>query len=267
MTAVIRRTVHAIDGEQLSAFTVMPRHESVGAPGVVIMHGAGSGEKERHLPLATDFAAHGHRAVALDFSGHGESSGRLLELSLRRRRDQAAAVIDAVFGAEHPLILVGFSMSGQTVADLLELYGRRVAAIVLCAPGMYGKDAWDVPFGAGFTELIRRPESWRDSRALETYARFGGRAVLVVPEQDAVIPAAVTGLLRTALATRADFSVHRLTGAGHQLGAWLTDHAQARADIINTLLRPRPAAQTPATGRSVRRPHIAETNLPYPQGN
>ncbi|WP_329071675.1 hypothetical protein [Streptomyces sp. NBC_01429] len=29
--------------------------------------------------------------------------------------------------------------------------------------------------------MIRRPESWRDSQALDTYARFDGRALLVLP--------------------------------------------------------------------------------------
>ncbi|MFJ4923598.1 alpha/beta hydrolase [Streptomyces sp. NPDC088725] len=212
------------------------------------MHGAGTGDKERHLPFAVDFAAHGHPAVALDFSGHAESTGELLDLSLRRRRDQAAAVIAEVFGAERPLVLVGFSMSGQTVADLVDLYGNRVAAIVLCAPGIYGKDAWDVPFGSGFTELIRRPESWRDSRALDTFARFDRRALLVVPEQDAVIPDGVTELIRTALATHADFSALRLAGAGHQLGAWLAGQSQARRDIISTLLRPSPSVRASGTG-------------------
>ncbi|HET6855758.1 MAG TPA: alpha/beta fold hydrolase [Streptomyces sp.] len=237
MNTVVHRAVHAADGERLSFFTVTPQSESVGACGVVIMHGAGAGDKERNLPLAEDFAAHGHPAVALDFSGHGASTGELRDLSLRRRRDQAAAVIEEVFHPERPLVLVGFSMSGQTVSDLVDAYGRRVAAVVLCAPGVYGEDAWDVPFGAGFTELIRRPESWRDSRALDTYARFDGRALLVVPEHDAVIPDGVTDLLRAALATRADFCALRLAGAGHQLGAWLAEQPQARRDVVGTLLR------------------------------
>ncbi|MET9669385.1 alpha/beta fold hydrolase [Streptomyces sp. NPDC006475] len=248
MDAVIRKTVHAADGEQLSLYTVTPQNESFGASGVVILHGAGAGDKERHLPFAEDFAAHGHPAVALDFSGHGESTGELVNLSLRRRRDQAAAVIDEVFGTERPLVLVGFSMSGQTVADLVDLYGKRVTAIVLCAPGIYGKDAWDVPFGAGFTEMIRRPGSWCASQALDTYARFDGRALLVVPEQDAVIPEGVTELLRTALATHADFSELRLAGASHQLGIWLADQSRARSDIISTLLLPRCSAQVLETG-------------------
>jgi pimeloyl-ACP methyl ester carboxylesterase len=70
-----------------------------------------------------DFAARGCRALAFDFSGHGESSGELRELSLARRLRQAGAVIDRHVPPGDGLILVGFSMSGQTVADLVARYG------------------------------------------------------------------------------------------------------------------------------------------------
>ncbi|MFJ4435574.1 alpha/beta hydrolase [Streptomyces sp. NPDC088923] len=232
----VRESVLAVDGERLSAYTVTPGRELRGAYGVVLLHGAGDGDKERCLPLAQDVAARGHHALALDFSGHGGSTGHLAELSLRRRRDQAAAVVAEVFGARRPLVLVGFSMSGQTVADLLARYGPRVAALALCAPGIYGRAAWDVPFGDGFTELIRRPASWRDSRALQAYGSFAGRALLVVPERDEVIPEEVTWLVQTALAARADLSVLRLAGAGHALGRWLSERPQARAQLLDSLL-------------------------------
>jgi pimeloyl-ACP methyl ester carboxylesterase len=237
MTAV-RKTVHTIDGEQLSVYEVTPVTEIDRPYGVVIMHGAGTGNKRHNLSLAVDFATLGHHCVALDFSGHGESSGSLSELSLRRRRDQAAAVVGRTLPEELPLILVGFSMSGQTVADLVDLYGERVEVIVLCAPGIYGRKAWDVAFGSGFTELIRRPESWRDSTALDTYSRYAGRAVLVLPEDDAVIPHEVTELLTAALATKARFSMLWLVGAGHRLGAWLADHPEHRQEVLSESLRP-----------------------------
>ncbi|MCM2580069.1 alpha/beta hydrolase [Streptomyces meridianus] len=236
--STVRRTVRPVDGEQVSVCTVEPGERAVDPHGVLVLHGAGNGDKERVLPLAEDFAALGHPAVALDFSGHGESSGALPELSLRRRRDQAAGVIEELCDPELPLILVGFSMSGQTVADLIEVYGERVAAVVLCAPGIYGRQAWDVPFGAGFTGLIRQPGSWRTSAAPAAYARFAGRAVLVLPERDDVIPAGVTSLIGSALTENADFSTLRLPGAGHQLGRWLAGQPGDRQRVVTAALRP-----------------------------
>ncbi|MET8183498.1 alpha/beta fold hydrolase [Streptomyces sp. NPDC005336] len=238
---IVRNTVHEIDGEKLSVCQVSPEAVADNAYGVVIMHGAGTGNKTQNLPLARDFSERGHHAFTLDFSGHGESTGALSELSLQRRRDQAIRVIADAVPKELPLVLIGFSMSGQTVADLVALLGDRVAAVVLCAPGIYGQSAWNLPFGDDvFTDLIRRPESWRDSAAADIYAAFSGRAVLVVPEEDVVIPPGVTEVLAHALSVQADFVWLRIAGASHQLGSWLADNPQDREKIVNSVLLPHP---------------------------
>ncbi|WP_406492322.1 alpha/beta fold hydrolase [Streptomyces sp. NBC_01604] len=205
----------------------------------VVLHGAGNGGKERLLPLLADFVAHGCRGLALDFSGHGESTGTLRELSLRRRFEQAVSVIDAFAPANGPLILVGFSMSGQTVADLAAHYGDRVTALGLCAPAVYAGEAWDVPFGAGdgsFSAIIRTPGSWRASPALDVLRAYEGRAVLAVPGTDAVIPPEVTEAVQDALCTRAQFTRFELPEANHQLGLWLRDHAEDRREFVSAVL-------------------------------
>ncbi|MFS4095863.1 alpha/beta hydrolase [Streptomyces sp. AF1A] len=237
----------AYDGERLSGV-------SAGPPGratAVLLHGAGNGSKERLLPLAAEFAARGCHALAFDFSGHGESSGVLAELSLRRRFEQAVAVIGERAPADDPLVLVGFSMSGHTVADLVRHYGRRVAAVGLCAPAVYAPQAWDVPFGDGrgrFTEIIRTPDAWRTSPALRAFAAYEGRAVLAVPGTDAVIPPAVTQAVQTALTARACYARFELPDADHRLGLWFRDHPEDCRALVTTLLTqpnepdPRPPA-------------------------
>ncbi|MFJ3668294.1 alpha/beta hydrolase [Streptomyces sp. NPDC090106] len=224
-------------GERLSG-----AHDDGGGPGratAVLLHGAGNGSKERLLPLLAEFTAHGHAALALDFSGHGESTGALAELSLRRRFEQAVAVIDARVPADSPLVLVGFSMSGQTATDLVRHYGGRVTALGLCSPAVYTDEAWGVPFGAGygrFSTLIRTPDSWRSASALGVLRAYAGRAVLAVPAHDEVVPATVTEALQDALAARARFSRLELPDAGHRLGAWFHDHAEDRREFVGLLL-------------------------------
>ncbi|MGW2747644.1 alpha/beta fold hydrolase [Streptomyces sp. NPDC001450] len=238
---------HEYDGERLSGL-----HS--GGPGratVVLLHGAGNGSKERLLPLLTEAAAHGCRALAFDFSGHGESSGALAELSLRRRFEQAVAVLDAHAPADDPLVLVGFSMSGQTVADLVRHYGPRVAAVGLCAPAVYAPEAHDVPFGGdggpsrsseaesgggSFSEIIRTPGSWRNSPALTALRAYEGRAVLAIPGTDAVIPPEVTEAVQDALAARAQYTRFELPDADHRLGLWFRDHAEDRREFVAALL-------------------------------
>ncbi|WP_406015056.1 alpha/beta fold hydrolase [Streptomyces sp. NBC_00984] len=205
----------------------------------VLLHGAGTGSKERLLPPVREFVAHGCRTIAFDFSGHGESTGRLGELSLRRRFEQALAVIEAYAGADGPLVLVGFSMSGQTVADLARHYGDRVAAMGLCAPAVYAAEAWDEPFGDGngrFSGIIRWPDSWREAPALDTLRAYESRAVLAVPGTDAVIPPAVTEAVQEALAARAQYTRLDLPDASHQLGLWLGDHGDDRREFVAAVL-------------------------------
>ncbi|MGW7215836.1 alpha/beta fold hydrolase [Streptomyces collinus] len=228
---------HVVGGERLSGLA-----DGGGRPAratVVLLHGAGTGSKERLLPLHAEFAAHGCHALAFDFSGHGESTGLLRELSLRRRFEQAVSVIDARVREDAPLVLVGFSMSGQTVADLVRHYGDRVAALGLCAPAVYGAEAWDVPFGAGdgrFSEIIRRPGSWHEAPALDVLRAFEGRAVLVVPGTDEVIPPAVTEAFSEALARRAQFTHWELPNAEHRLGLWFRDHPEDRREFVTAVL-------------------------------
>ncbi|MEU6254457.1 alpha/beta fold hydrolase [Streptomyces sp. NPDC047043] len=226
---------HDHDGERLSG--VYGGDPSGGT--AVVLHGAGNGSMERLRPLVREFVAHGCRGVAFDFSGHGESSGRLSELSLRRRFEQAVSVIDAYAGADGPLVLVGFSMSGQTVADLVRHYGDRVTALGLCAPAVYSAEAWDVPFGEGngrFSGIIRRPDSWREAPALQALRAYEGRAVLAVPGADAVIPPAVTEAVQDALAARAQYTRFELPDAQHQLGLWFRDHAEDRREFVEAVL-------------------------------
>ncbi|MFK4102787.1 alpha/beta fold hydrolase [Streptomyces sp. NPDC019531] len=227
---------HEHDGERLSG---VYGGGPAGAPIAVLLHGAGNSGKERFLPLLDEFVAHGCHALAFDFSGHGESSGELAELSLRGRFEQAVSVIDAHAPADGSLVLVGFSMSGQTVADLALHYGERIAALGLCAPAVYAAEAWDMQFGRGdgeFSGIIRQPASWRRSPALEVLRAYEGRAVLAVPGTDAVIPPEVTEAVQEALAFRSQFTRFELPEADHQLGAWLRDHGESRRSLVIALL-------------------------------
>ncbi|MFH9008857.1 alpha/beta fold hydrolase [Streptomyces afghaniensis] len=230
---------HTVDGERLSGLSGGPGPGEPARATAVLLHGAGTGSKDRLVPLLEEFAAHGCRALAFDFSGHGESTGLLRELSLRRRFEQAVSVIDARARVDGPLVLVGFSMSGQTVADLARHYGDRVAALGLCAPAVYAAQAWDVPFGTGdgrFSEIIRRPGSWRESPALDVLRGYEGRAVLAVPGTDEVIPPAVTDAVSAALARRAQFTHWELPEAEHRLGRWFRDHPGDLREFVTAVL-------------------------------
>ncbi|WP_051967449.1 alpha/beta hydrolase [Kitasatospora mediocidica] len=204
----------------------------------VVMHGAGAADQSVHGQLVRQLAERGCRTLAFDFTGHGASSGLLQELSLSDRFDQARAVIDSLAPGEDHLVLVGASMSGQTVADLAAHYGGRVAAVGLLAPAVYPRRAWPLRFDSGFTQAIRVPQAWRDSAALDTYAHYTGRAVLAVPGRDHVIPPAVNEALVQALSVRADFTHLVFPDADHHLGRYFQANPDACARFADALTAP-----------------------------
>ncbi|MDH6137723.1 pimeloyl-ACP methyl ester carboxylesterase [Kitasatospora sp. MAA4] len=225
-------------GSEKLAYTT---REPTGAPTgrtAVVMHGAGTSDQSVHAQLAQQLAERGCRTIAFDFTGHGASSGRLQDLSLSDRFDQARAVINSLAPDGDQLLLVGASMSGQTVADLTAHYGGRVVAVGLLAPAVYPRRAWPLRFGAGFTQAIRVPQAWRDSAALDTYTLYTGRAVLAVPGEDHVIPQAVNDALVQALSMRADFTHLVLPDADHHLGRYFKAHPDACARFADTLTAP-----------------------------
>lgn len=226
----------AADDEKLAVTLFEPEHDS-GRTHAVLLHGGGTAGGERLHPVARQLAAQGTPAAVPDFSGHGQSTGTMSTLSLERRHRQAAAVIDACCDPDRRLLLLGFSMSGQTVGDLLGTHGHRVETIALCAPAVYPKAAWHTPFDRRFTTQIRVQGAWADSGALENFSRYTGHAVLVLPEHDSVIPPAVSRAVSAALSGHSTLETVTFPGSDHRLGLWLREHAEDRRRLALRLLR------------------------------
>lgn len=226
----------AVSQEVLSYLEVVPEQAATREEHVVILPGSGC-TKSMNQALAKDFADLGHRALSLDFSGHGESSGDFADLTLARRRDQAAALIEARIPAQRPVVLVGFSMSGQTVADLIEVFGERVTGIALGAPAIYPRALREVPFGdPSFLQLLSDPDTWPDSPALAAFRTFRGKALLLVPEHDEQVPAPMTELIEQSMRANPRFAKQAIPGADHGLDEWFDQHPTVRQSLIKTLL-------------------------------
>ncbi|WP_327295130.1 alpha/beta hydrolase [Streptomyces sp. NBC_01197] len=240
--ARIVRSVHAWGGEKLSYFEVTPDAGATERERVVLMHGGGPGDsKEPSLALAEDFAALGFHVLGLDFMGSGQSSGTWSGMTLNRRQDQAASLIDAHVPASSPLILIGFSMGGQTATDLVGRFGDRVQRIALFAPGVYGSTIRDTRFGDDtFTDLVfNRPELWPDSPALEVMATFHGQTLLILPGHDEAVPPGMAGLIERSVRSNPRSSTLVIDGAGHLLDHWLAEHPEDRKSVIGGLTRDR----------------------------
>ena len=209
------------DGEAISCQQTSPKQPT---GQLFLFHGGGTSSAERYDALVAALVRADLCVTVVEFSGHGHSSGSSTELSLRRRFVQAHHAIAALIRPKLPLLVMGFSMSGQTVCDLLASGIHPIAGAVLACPAVYSPAAHGLLFGdPAFTAELRRAGSWRESPSFSVLQNYSGRVLLVLPEQDEVIPPEVTKALQAAAPkTRTKKIV--LTGAGHQLGTWFNSH-------------------------------------------
>jgi len=169
-------------------------------------------------------------SVAFDCIGHGETGGDLKQSSLQSRTAQACAVIDAV-NLSQPFSILAASMGGYTGVSLLRRYA--IASLILLGPAMYAAEAYAVPFNAGFTEIIRRPQSWESSDAWVLLSRFTGRLLVVAGERDTVIPTGVIRNIYSAARHATERTLFVAPGASHLI---LTDLRANAPDQLDHLL-------------------------------
>ncbi|SME92732.1 alpha/beta fold hydrolase [Pseudogulbenkiania subflava] len=211
-------------GERLAPAT--PRRE------LLILHGAGQARRSHHAGLRACLAADGVASTAFDFVGHGETGGALAGSSLASRVEQASQV--AAMLPDGPLALLGSSMGAYVALRLLERVDCSHLALVV--PGVYTPQAFEVPFGPAFSALLRQPSSWHDSDAWERLVAFRGHLLIVMAEQDEVIPAEIPQRLLDAAVNAASRTVHVVPAAPHRLSGFFSEQPVA-ADAFHAEMR------------------------------
>ena len=151
----------------------------------LILHGGGGSSRSKFSYLRGRLLEKGISSCAFDYIGHGDTGGNLKISSLLERTEQTCTVIDSQ-PIEKPLTIIGASMGAYTAVKLIDRY--PVENLVLLVPAMYTAEAYPVPFNDGFTQIIRKPDSWEHSDAWELLADFRGKLFIVAAEFDRVIP-------------------------------------------------------------------------------
>jgi dienelactone hydrolase len=215
--------------ETLAGRLVLP---SSGTPKAqaLFLHGAGGAVKERGQPIAVELAdAFDTSSFLFDFSGHGASSGTLQGSSLAKRVAEAkSALVASKFNG--PVTVCGFSMGGHIALELLD--HTNVNALALFYPAIYSRSVRDTQFGdSSFTEGIRKPESWRDSTALDPLRRFSGHLLVLIGEKDNVIPRGVIDLIVAAASQVKSSRVVSIRDAPHLLLPKLIEQPMLFQDV------------------------------------
>jgi len=113
-------------------------------------------------------------------------------------------------------------MGAHTAIRASQKLGDRVTALCLLQPAIYAKEAEDLLFRSEFTEVLRRPESWRSSYALADAANFKGIVHVAIGSEDPVIPwGVIEGLASSFKSTASSLRLEVFQGAAHELPEWI----------------------------------------------
>jgi len=203
-------------------------------PRLLFLHGAGKATKERSSYLAFELAKHGIGSFSFDFSGHGESSGRLEESSLKKRLAEASVALHFLDKSEG-ITVCGSSMGAHIALELVKT--APVKTLVLFCPAIYDRNAVPVPFNRGFSAIIRRQGSWRNTDVFGSICKFTGNLLIVTGEKDEVIPGGVIEALDSQAGNAKNKEIIRVPDAGHQIHTWLSEHSDYASLVIKRIVQ------------------------------
>lgn len=188
---MISKTYFNVGKEKLSGQTVF--NPAGDKPQLLFLHGAGQATKERALPIAERLAELSISSFGFDFSGHGESTGQLSQSSLKKRTDEALAAYQFLDQTK-PKAICAFSMAGHIALELLKRT-QNIQALFLFYPAIYSDKAFNLNFDSQFSAAIREENSWQKASVVNCLKDFKGNLLIVIGENDQVIPKGVVELL------------------------------------------------------------------------
>lgn len=213
-----------LQGDVFSAGDTKPR--------VLLIHGAGNSSRARYRKLRELLFAQGIGSYAFDLIGHGETGGVLSSSSIERRTKQVMQVIETL-AIPQPLTLIGTSMGAYTALKVLEKV--PVDTLVFLIPAIYDRDAYRVPFGEQFSEIIRRPKSWENSDAWEILAGFKGKLLVIGAAEDQTVPRELTQKIYDSASRATKKEIYFVPGASHLLMKTLEENQAEMTKVISLI--------------------------------
>ena len=193
-------------------------------PSFVLIHGSGSGSKERLLTYAETLSQRGISMLAFDQSGAGKDAEHIKQSSLQARVEESKYAIEH-FAAKEDLTIYGSSMGGEVAIRMTEFF--PIKTLILFCPAIYDEAAFGVKFGEGFTDIIRMSESWKKSHAPKLLEKFTGKLLIVIGEKDEVIPPGVIQILDEHSPNASKKEILRIPGMGHyHYQQWFLEHPE-----------------------------------------
>ena len=221
-------------GKETIAGIILENENSSHVPQCVSFHGAGASVKETLLNvIAEPMSDQALNILTIDFSGHGSSTGILTQGSLKKRVLEAQAAING-YASTQKLVVCGSSMGGYIAIKMLESY--PVDTLILFCPALHDGNAYDVQFDQGFTDIIRKHESWRNTDVTKVLEAFAGNLLIVMGEKDTVIPAGVIEIIDRCTPNTRKKEIYTIPECPHKIDLWLLDHPEALKKLQHKIL-------------------------------
>ena len=220
-------------GQEILACSV-DYSETDETPSVISLHGGGPSNRHATRYLSTALQAAGKTVIRFDYSGQGDSTGQMQRSSLKKRHAETRSVLDH-FGIKRNVTVIGSSMGGYVASSLVREID--VDNLILFCPAAYDRNAWEVEFGAGFTEIIRQKDSFLKSDIGELLRDFNGKALFIIGGRDEVIPAEVIELYTRALSNCSKLEMCTIEDCPHPIHRWILNHPEVRKEIQNRVQR------------------------------
>ena len=219
--------------DETLAATIDYTGDTLPQPTILCLHGGGLGGRQKIEWLSLYLASRGHAVLRFDHSGVGDSTGDLKQSNMHKRRDEAL-VASTFLKPDTVYTLIGTSMGGPNAVALLPYL--NVENLILFCPAAYAAASFDVPFGSGFTDIIRQPDSFRDATTFQHLESFTGNLLLFVGSHDEIIPPEVIALYdrhSTRCRTKTFVTV---PNAPHKLYEWLPQHPDEQQHVFDAVL-------------------------------
>ena len=109
--------------------------------------------------------------------------------------------------------------------------------LILFCPAAYAVSAWQLPFGNGFTENIRRENSFLETDAGIISAGYPGNVLYFIGDRDEVIPPAIDRLYNASFRQASSFRRVQIDNCPHPIHRWAASTPEVRHTIRAELSR------------------------------
>lgn len=201
-------------------------------PHLLFIHGAGQSIKERLRYLAEKLLNDNISSFVFDHSGHGESTGILENSSLATRYNEAKYALNFLDESK-PISVCGSSMGGYLAIKLLK--DHPIQNLILFCPAIYDHQVFNIPFNKGFSEIIRKPESWKNSDAMSLLKNFKGNLLIFIGENDRIIPDEVIESIDRSSINTNKKEIIRIPGCPHMIHPWIALHKHVANNITDKI--------------------------------